>query len=98
MIGIQIDRNLKFDHHVTALCKKASKKLSALTRLAKILPFNRLRILIKSFFDSQFSYCPLIWMFINRGTNHRINRLQERSLRILYKDDVSTFEERLQIL
>ena len=35
-------------------------------------------------------------MFINRGTNHRINRLQERSLRILYKDDISAFEELLQ--
>ena len=35
-------------------------------------------------------------MFINRGTNHRINRLQEGSLRILYKDDISAFDELLQ--
>ena len=34
--------------------------------------------------------------FINHGTAHRINRLQERSLRILYKDDISAFEELLQ--
>ena len=64
-----------------------------LTRLGKILPFHRLRILIKSLFDSQFSYCPLIWMFISRGTNRKINRLHEWSLQILYKDDISTFEE-----
>ena len=96
MLGVQIERNLKFDKHVTELCKKAGRKLSALTRLAKILPFHRLRILMKSFFDSQFSYCPLIWMFISRGTNRKINRLHERSLRILYKDDIATFEELLQ--
>ena len=34
-------------------------------------------------------------MFISRGTNHRINRLHERSLRILYNDDISSFEELL---
>ena len=51
---------------------------------------------MKSFFDSQFCYCPLIWMFISRSTNHKINRLQERSLRILYKDDISSFSELLQ--
>ena len=53
-------------------------------------------MLINAFFDSQFSYCPLILMFINRGTNRKINRLQERSLRILYQDDISMFEELLQ--
>ncbi len=50
MLGVQIERNLKFDNHVTELCKKAGRKLSALTRLAKILPFHRLRILMKSSF------------------------------------------------
>ena len=70
--------------------------MSALKRLARILPLQKRRILIQSFFNSQFSYCPLIWMFINHGTNHRINRLQERSLRILCRDDISAFEELLQ--
>ena len=95
MLGVLIESNLKFDKHVNDICKKASRKLSALTRLAAILPFQKTRILMKSFFDSQFSYCPLIWMFINRGTNQKINRLHERSLRILYKDDTSSFEELL---
>ena len=96
MFGIQIENNLFFDKHVIGLCKRAGRKLSAFKRLAKILPFQTRRILILSFFNSQFWYCPLTWMFINRGTNHRINRLQERSLRILYKDDISAFEELLQ--
>ena len=82
ILGVQIERNLKFDKHVVELCKRANRKLSALSRLSKILPFQRTRTLIKSFFDSEFSYCPLIWMFINRSTNTKINRLQERSLRI----------------
>ena len=51
---------------------------------------------MKSFFESQFSYFPLIWMFISSSTNHKINKLHEQSLRILYKDDISSFNELLQ--
>ena len=51
---------------------------------------------MKSFFDSLFLYCPLIWMFISRSSSHKVNRLHERPLRILYKDDISSFSELLQ--
>ena len=33
---------------------------------------------MKSFFESQFGYCPLVWMFYNRGINNKINHLHER--------------------
>ncbi len=35
-------------------------------------------------------------MFHNRNVNYKINRLHERALRLLYADDVSTFEELLK--
>ena len=41
---------------------------------------------MKSFIESQFNYCPLVWMFHNRTLNNKINRLHERALRIVYKD------------
>ena len=50
---------------------------------------------MKSFIESQFDYCPLVWMFTSRKLNHRINRIHERSLRIVYQDQNSTFEELL---
>ena len=34
-------------------------------------------------------------MFHSRGVNNRINKIHERSLRSIYKDDKSTFEELL---
>ena len=34
-------------------------------------------------------------MLYNRSLNKRINKLYERALRILYKDDISTFEQLL---
>ena len=77
LLGVHIDNSLKLDKHVTELCKKSGNRLSGLSRLAKILPFQEIGILMKSFFDSEFSYCPLTWMFIHRGTNHKVNRFHE---------------------
>ena len=50
---------------------------------------------MKSFIESQYSYCPLVWMFHDRNLNNKINRLNERTLRMLYKDDCSIFNELL---
>ena len=53
------------------------------------------RTIMKSFVTSQFSYCPLIWMFHSRRLNNKINSIHERALRITYQDNASAFEELL---
>ena len=78
------------------LCKKASQKLNALSRLCAFLPFYRRKMLMQSFFNSQFSYCPLVWMFHNRQINTRINGLHYRALRMICQDNNSSFEELLR--
>ena len=95
LLGIKIDKNLDFEDHVTSLCKKASQKLHALARVAPFVEPNKLRVLMKAFIQSQFSYCPLVWMFHSRKLNNRINRIHERALRISYGDANSSFEELL---
>ena len=50
---------------------------------------------MKAFIESQFVYSPLTWMFHDRKENHKMNRLHERALRIVYKDDISSFGELL---
>ena len=62
LLGITIDNELKFDEHID-VCMKADRKLSVLARIKKYLDFNKLRTIFKTFFESQFKYCPLTWMF-----------------------------------
>ena len=59
LLGITIDRKLNFNDHVSKLCKKVSTKLHALARISNIMSQDKLRLLLKSFIESQFSYCPL---------------------------------------
>ena len=95
LLGIKIDNNLKFKTHIYEICKKAGSKLTAIARQCNMLSFEKLRTLLLSFVHSQFSYSPLVWMFHNRKENSQINRIHERALRILYRDDISSFEELL---
>ena len=81
LLGLIIDKNLNFEKHLTILCKKVSGKVSALARMVKILPFDKKRLLLKTFVESQFSYCLLIWMFCSRKMNKKINHIHERALR-----------------
>ena len=81
------------------VCLHYAKKLaknSVLARLANFMSIKQRRVLMKSFIESQFGYCPLIWMFHGRGVNNKINHLHERSLRIVYKDSNSSFKELLK--
>ena len=95
LLGVTIDRDLKFDKHVLKFCSKANQKLSALSRVANLLSFNKRRTLFEAFVESQFKYCPIVWMFHSGRTNNKINRLYERALRIVYDDNVSTFDQLL---
>ena len=96
LLGIWIDDKLTFEMHVKTLLKKGNQKLHALMRVSKYISEEKLRILMKAFIESQFNYCPLLWMFHSRTINHRINSLQERALRVVYKDDNLTFEQLLK--
>ena len=60
------------------------------------MSLSKKEILMNSFFNSQFSYCPLIWMFHSRITNNKINRLHERCMHLIYGDKTSSFEELLE--
>ena len=63
--------------------------------MVRFLPFYKKRVLMKAFIMSQFSYCPLIWMFCSRKMNKKINYIHERVLRLIYNDYTNTFEDLL---
>ena len=97
LLGILTDRDLSFDKHIKSLCRKAGQKLNALARISNYLTHDQKRLLLNSIIKSQFSYCPLIWMFCSRSLNNLINRIQERALRLIHNDHVSSFQDILEI-
>ena len=92
ILGVTIDNKLTFKSHIKNLCKKASQKIGALSRLSNHLNDSQKRLILNSIVKSQFSYCPLVWMFCSRTSNNMINKVLERPLRVLLNDHESGFE------
>ena len=44
LLGVTIDNRLNFDDHISNVCKQAGRKLSALSRLSKILTLAQRKI------------------------------------------------------
>ena len=95
VLGMQIENKLNFENHIKSLCSKASQKLGALQRFSNLLDAQKKNLLFNSIIKSQFSYCPLVWMFCSRRSNSLVNNVHERALRIVSDDHNSSYSELL---
>ena len=96
LLGVKLDSNLTLTGHVSTLLKKGNKKLHVLIRISKYLNEHKLKLIVKTFIESQFNYCTLLWMFCSRTLNNKMNKLHERALRVVHKSDNLTFQQLLE--
>ena len=75
LLGVNIERRLNFDYHVDTLLKVANKKYHAFARVCNYMKTKKRLVLMNVCLTSQFSYCPLVWMFHSRTLNNRALRL-----------------------
>ena len=78
---------------VMNICSKNNSNLKHL--VANLLCFQTKLILFKAFYDSQFKYFPLVWMFSGKQANKEMNKKQEGDLKIVYNDTVTPFQDLL---
>ena len=77
--------------------KEPAKNCMPLLGYLAFMNPDKLRLLMNSFIKSQFSYCPLIWMFHDRALNAKVNKIQGRALRIVYKNSHADYETLLKL-
>ena len=94
-LGIYIENRINFDYHVSKLCQKTGKKLHALTWVFKYMNISQRKLISNAFLIPHFSYCPLIWMFHSRAMEHRINKIHERTLRLICPNQYQTIFKEL---
>ena len=73
-----------------------SKPTTRTNKALDVLELWRKKMLINSYFYSNFNYCPLVWMFSSAKSLNKVKSLQKRALCFLYEDYVSSYEELLQ--
>ena len=75
------------------MCIKANQKLHVLARFSNYIHPIKSEILMNSFIRSLFNYYPRVWMFHDKATNSKLNRIHERALPLVCKDNESELEK-----
>ena len=84
---------MKTSTSLSKLCTKASQKVGVLSRLRNLIPCKAKLLLYKSFILPYLTYCHLIWHFCKSSDKRKLERIQERALRVTHS---ATYEELLR--
>ena len=93
LLGIDLDNRLTMQIHINKLCSFASRNINCLARIRKFLNFNQAMLLYNAYIKSIFSYAPLTWMFCQKNSYKRIEKIQKRSLRLVFRNNNLTLDE-----
>ena len=96
ILVIVIDDRLNFNGHISMWCTKTARQWNALARIFKYIHFKSKSIIYNSLILSNLNYCPLAWYFCVKTNSQKLEKLQELSLRILYCDHISHFQDFLE--
>ena len=92
VLGVTLDDRLNFKSHVDDICNRASRQINSFKRFSKYLKIDKRLSVYKSFIQSNFSYCPVAWLFYGRKNSNKLEKLQERAFRIVFGDFSSIYE------
>ena len=97
LLGVYIDYELKFTNQVDHLCKRTSRQLSALRRIAKYLKKDCMMKLFNAFILSNCNYSSVVWHFCTRESTWKVEKIHKSALRIVLNDYKSNYDTLLQL-
>ena len=93
--GVTIDCGLNVNLHIRNVYKKASQRIGVIMRLGNLLPNEAKLHLFKAAILPHLTYCHLVWHFSRASDTRRLERIQERGLRAVFKDKQSSYQQLL---
>ena len=89
-LGVLIDSNLSWKHHINYISMKTSKDISIIARLRHLVPRTTLLNIYRSLIELCISYGLVAW---GQALNAHLNKvviLQKRFLRLMYFSDYTS--------
>ena len=93
ILGVTIENKLTFSEHIGNICKKTSCKVGVFLRLRNLIPWSAKLQLQKSNILPRLTYCDIVWYFCNSSDKKKLERIQERALRAVFKYKSETYSE-----
>lgn len=83
ILGVEVDRELRFDGHIKDIAKKASHRITALRRMAGFLDKGGKLLLYKAQIRPYLEYAALSWMSCASSHTKKLDSIQRRALRLV---------------
>ena len=97
ILGVNVDDTLSFTEHISDICKKVrKKKIGVLARLRNLISSKTKLQLYLTAILPHLTYCQTVWHFCKQSERRKLERLQERALRIIYNCSTDTYEDLLR--
>ena len=98
MLGVILDEKLKFDQHVSKVCRKVTQKIAVLRRMRNMLPFELRKAIYNSFITPHYNYCAETWHFCSKNSLNKLEKVNERAIRFVFKDKNTSYCDLLKQL
>jgi len=98
LLGLNLDKKLTFNCHVTELSKKCAKQINVIARLSKHLNDDCRLLLLNTFILSNLNYCSAIYHYCGVTDAKKLESIQKRCIRHVLQDFNSTYQEMLNVL
>jgi len=95
LLGVIIDKDLAFDHHIQHISCQAAKQINVLFRLSQFLSLQCKLKIVDAFIISNLSYCSLAYHHCKVTQARKLENLLKRALRFTFLDFSSTYKELL---
>lgn len=96
-LGVEMNNKLIFDGHISRVCKKAGCTMNAI-KYAKITRRKEARNLYKHFYYFKLNLLPFCMAFFFQEKLLKLEKIQERFLKIIFKNYTENYEKLLQKL
>ena len=99
LLEIHLDNKLTFHDHISHICQKASKQVNVLARLSNVLSESNKMLVYNSFIECYLlcNYCCTLRHFCSNVDTFKVEKIQKRALRYVFRQMTSPYEELLQI-
>ena len=88
-LGVTIDENLTWKKHVDNVIKKVSIGMGLLRRTRNFLTEKQLITIYHSIIEPHFDYCCIVWDSMSDTLANKMQKLQNRAVRIISRADYS---------
>ena len=83
LLGVQLDSNLSFDHHVNDIVATSMYHLKNISKIKRYLTPSETEIVVHAFLSTKLDYCNSILFGVNQVTMSKLQTVQNKAARII---------------